>query len=85
MASFQEAISSAVKTQATRRGIAYQDIAASMQISRSSFWRHLSNKQLWNSEDFDKLAAALGLSSSWDLLQIAQSEQELASSYGSAA
>ncbi|MCI1868524.1 hypothetical protein [Bifidobacterium crudilactis] len=80
MASFQEAISSAVKTQATRRGLAYKDIASTMQISRSNFWRHLSNKQLWNSDDFEKLAAALGLHNSWELLRLAQNEQELASS-----
>ncbi|MCI1637984.1 MAG: hypothetical protein LKI30_07795 [Bifidobacterium crudilactis] len=80
MASFQEAISSAVKTQATRRGLAYKDIASTMQISRSNFWRHLSNKQLWNSDDFEKLAEALGLHSSWELRRLAQNEQELASS-----
>ena len=80
MASLQEAISSAVKTQASRRGIAYKDLAATLQTTRNGLWRHLSNKQLWNSDDIEKLPEALGLHSSWELLRLAQNEQELASS-----
>lgn len=80
MASLQEAISSAVKTQAARRGIPYKDLAATLQTSRNRLWRHLSNKQLWNSDDIEKYAEALGLQSSWELLRLAQNEQELASS-----
>ncbi len=78
MATFQEAISSAVKAQAARNGLKNKDIAESMGISRDALWRRLSNRLTWNSEDFEKLARAIGLDSSWQLMDLAREEQHLA-------
>ena len=78
MATFQEAISSAVRTQTARRGLQNKEVAKSMGLSRDAFWRRLSNRVPWDSEDFEKLAHSLGLATSWELLDLARQEQKLA-------
>jgi cyanate lyase len=74
MPTFQESISLAVKTQAARKGIEYQTIAKTLGMTRATLWRRLTNEKTWDTDNFEALANALGLSSSWELLALANKE-----------
>lgn len=80
MASFQESVSNAVKTQAARSGVSFETLAKTIGISRNSFSRRVNNQKSWESTDFDALALGLKLKDVWEFLALAKSEQMIADS-----
>ncbi|XOQ63304.1 MAG: hypothetical protein ACFWT0_01570 [Bifidobacterium crudilactis] len=70
-----DAVTAAVRVQSTRKGISLSSVAEALGTSRTSFWERLSGRKAWDTEDFDGLARALGLESSWQLLEAAKHEQ----------
>ncbi|WP_137655859.1 hypothetical protein [Bifidobacterium moukalabense] len=78
MASFQDAITNAVKTQAARKDVSNGDIAGALGISRQMLWRYLNHEAAWNSDQFPPLAKVLGLESEWALFDLAKQEAVIA-------
>lgn len=76
--SLNEAITAVVRIQTTRKGITLADLAKTLGKSRTTFWDRLSGRRAWDTEDFESLAAALGMESSWQLLDAARNEQQSA-------
>lgn len=78
MPTLSEAISTAVRVQAARTGTSLGVIAATLGISRTALWKRMSNELPWSTEDFDKIADALGLADSWELIKLAEQEADTA-------
>ncbi|MFT8787411.1 MAG: hypothetical protein ABF806_02500 [Bifidobacterium psychraerophilum] len=70
-----EAVTAAVSVQSMRKSISLSSVAEALGTSRTSFWERLSGRKTWDTEDIDGLAKALGLESSWQLLEVAKREQ----------
>lgn len=79
MSDMTAAISTAIKVQATREGVALTSIADAAGLGRTAFFERLSNKRGWSTDTLEKVASALHLKSAWDLFDLAATESRLAS------
>lgn len=77
MATMNQAISTAIKTQATRANIEISSLAESLGISRSSLYYRLNDKTPWNVAELDAIAKALKLPNAWELFALAETERRL--------
>lgn len=85
MTSMNDAISTAVKVQAARIGKSLNEIYTELGMGRTTFWERLNGKRAWNTEEFEQLATILKLKSSWDLLKLAEKEQDINTTMGASA
>lgn len=74
---FQEAISSAIETQRARLGITATEFSNRLGITRQYYYQLKGNKALWKLDDLDKVAAALGLKSVWEMIDLAKYEEKI--------